>query len=84
MCSREAMEPAARLWDAATGLELRSFDANASFFSVALSPDGHYVLAGGRTGLRGYGTPRPGTCFVRSSRKGRSTQLHFLRMAAIF
>jgi hypothetical protein len=40
-------DPTARLWDAATGKQIRSFEGHtASLWSVAFSPDGRFVLTG--------------------------------------
>src|ERR1017187_1959838 len=42
-------EPRARLWDAATGMQIRLFEGHTGpVNSVAFSPDGHTVLTGSR------------------------------------
>ena len=44
-------DDALRLWDTATGLQLRTFETETSTtHSVAFSPDGHRILAGGNDG----------------------------------
>ena len=42
-----SLDKTARLWDAATGKELRAFKGHGSYvYSVAFSPDGKRVLTG--------------------------------------
>ena len=48
--SWEANSGNARVWDVATGVELRRFDARDPVTTVAFSPDGKSVLAGSRDG----------------------------------
>ena len=47
-----ARDGTARLWDAATGAELRRFDVGNQVFYVALSPDGRQMLASSPEGTR--------------------------------
>ncbi len=46
----------ARLWDTATGKELRRFDHSGGVEAVAFSPDGKHIVTGTKRGPKGAGT----------------------------
>ena len=50
-----------RLWDVANGTLARLFQARASAYTLALSPDGGWLFAGGGDGLQGWNTSKTET-----------------------